>query len=297
MHLCSRLWGRSAYSKYARRRLLACLVRAWPDDGCVHRDGRLPRDLVLPLERMADDYQQSRSRRSTGRHSLFAHAVVLLFLFGVCASAFAHEPPLATLGPRVGVAIGAASRSNYRDLLLADQFASSLRASISNRGFSASGWLSRSSGGDSSEVLLSYSHKLPLVDIHVGYAHTNVDALHAHSFGSARLTLSTNVSARTQVDMTFDRFTDGAGELSSISYTRHLLERGKWSLDMRAGATWWNRSSGDAEAWSVRTLSRRVLRPHWELDIYAGFASGRSSALNEAIEDGVIAGLGITWTK
>lgn len=300
MHVSSRVSGRCAYQNDAGRSLPVRFVRTSLGRSDPGFEGKIPRELVRVLKSMANGGTQTGNlhcQRPTWWHRLLAPTVVAFFLFGDWTKAFAHEPSRVPLGPRGAIAIGTSSRLSYRDFLLDDQYSSSLRASISSRGFSASGWVSRSSDGDSSEVLLGYSHKLPLVDIHIGYARTNVDALHGHSFGSGRLTLSSNVSDRTQIDMTFDRFTDGAGELNSISVTRHLLEHSKWSVDMRAGATWWNLSAGDAEAWSVRALSRRALKPRWELDVYAGFASGRSSVMHETIEDGFIAGFGITWTK
>lgn len=224
-------------------------------------------------------------------------AVVLTILLAApIGSAMSRETPIRPAGPAVHLAFGAANAATYRDFSFDESLAPLIRASTSYRGFSASGWLTRSDHRSISEVFLAYSHKLPLVDVHVGYARTNVNPMHPAAFGSGRMVVSSNVSSTTQVDVTLDRWTGrDAGRLDGLALTRRLIEREAWTIDARASGSWWRRRTGDARGWSLRAMAERNLNAHWQVLGYAGYADGRTERPGEIVEGGVIAGLSIAW--
>lgn len=222
--------------------------------------------------------------------------VILALSFAPIGLAAARDTPTHPTGPAIEVALGLANEATYRDFRFDESLAPWARASVSYMGFSASGWMTHAEHRSIGELFLAYSHKLPLFDVHFGYARTIVDPMHPASFGSGRLVLSSNVSATTQVDFTLDRWTgSGAGRLDGLSVTRRVAETEAWTIDARASGSWWGRRTGDARAWSLRALGGRTLDAHWHLLGYAGYADGRTERPGEVVEDGFIAGLSIAW--
>lgn len=188
------------------------------------------------------------------------------------------------IGTRTEIVAGIASRSEYRDFLLRRSATVYAAASIAAHGFSASAWIS----GDSvSEMLVGYSHKLPVVDLHIAYVVANAP----HGLGGQflRIRAVNNNSRGTVVSFSGDWPKDGppivnlqgVHELAQVRSTRIALA----ASVTRVGTE--SRSSG-----SLRLLASTLLHPHTRLDLNAGYL--RAQAVPDASGKGPIVGISLS---
>lgn len=101
-------------------------------------------------------------------------------------------------GAHVEAGAGISSVSEYRDVVLGRSASAHAFAGISYYGFSASAWTSSGTFGWH-ELALAYSHKFPLVDIHLSYVNTRLGNGINWGRDTARLSVSNNLSTGTHL--------------------------------------------------------------------------------------------------
>jgi hypothetical protein len=235
-------------------------------------------------------------RRQPRSRAVAAVAILTPFLFPALCSG--RDTPLAPLGIQVRGALGEANSLSFRDFIVAKESAPWATFSVSHRGFSLSAWgsVGAEDGKVVSEVFASYSHKLPLIDLHLGVARVSIPSLREKSPLAGRLVLSSNVSSSKTIDLTFDHSLEGGGTTYGGAITFALIQGEAWLLDARAGATFMNDPDFKGDGWSLRLLASRRLASGVRPTAFLGYSEGSTRRRRSPeIADGVIAGFSLTF--
>lgn len=217
------------------------------------------------------------------------------------ASAQADAPPrdYLDLRPHFVVAPGFGSTTEFRDLLL--QKAASLRVAgtATYRGWSLSGTLDQaveSTGTRASELLATYSHKLPYVDLHLGAVHGRIDGNYSSGCTAASATASSNSLTSTKLDLTVQNDLSGACRLISVGASQVLWRRGSHQLDLRASANSWKTGVLKTDGWSVRLMGRSQLEANQSVHYHIAYIDSnlRQGAL-QSKPSGVTVGINYVW--
>lgn len=217
------------------------------------------------------------------------------------ASAQADAPPrdYLDLGPHFVVAPGFGTTTEFRDLLL--QKAASLRVAgtATYRGWSLSATLDQSvesTGTRASDLLATYSHKLPYVDLHLGIVHGRIDGDYSGGCTAASATASSNSLPSTKLDLTVQNDLSGACRLVSIGASQVLWRRGTHQLDLRASATNWKTDILKTDGWSVRLMGRSQLEANQSIHYHIGYVDSnlRQGAL-QSKPSGITVGINYVW--
>lgn len=204
------------------------------------------------------------------------------------------------LPPHVTTSIGFSSVLEYRDLLLKSAISGNIAATASYRGFtvSASGAQPFSSGRNHAvELVASYSHKLPFVDVHLGAVYCRIDRPTTTECGDIRIAFSTNTFRTTRLDFNADVSPFGNGHILSVGVAQRLKETESWVLEAKGSATTWNRENFDAAGWSLRLQGMYRITQQIGLHGHLGFI--QTWVTNPGAKDevnGVVAGLNAVWT-
>ena len=203
------------------------------------------------------------------------------------------------LPPHVTVSSGASSVLEYRDLLLKSALSGNLATTATYRGFTLSAFGAQpfSSGRTfATELVASYSHKLPLVDFHLGAVYCRIDRPTTTECADVRVALSTNTFRTTRVDLSADVSPFGKGHIISLGLTQQIKETESWILELKGSVTSWNRNNFDANGWSVRLQG--VYQINHTLGIHSHLGFLQSCVTNPGVRDesnGVIAGVNAVW--
>lgn len=217
-------------------------------------------------------------------------------LLGLSVAAAARDTPLQPLGVQVRGVVGVSSALVYRDLVLKEGTSPWGNFLVSGHGVSLSGWASVDSESQEtvSELFLAYSHKLPVIDLHVGLSRPSIPTIRDDDALAGRVTVSSNNSTRVVADFSLDRFFHGSESLLSGSVTVALIRRERWLVDARAGMTTCARSGEDLEGWSARLLAAYRPAHGPRLTAYLGYAETTSDDKRSTlIDDGFISGLSL----
>lgn len=227
---------------------------------------------------------------------------IAILLFNL-PSAFAGVTPpenFTDTPPHLTATIGASSLLEYRDVLIKSAFSGNVAATGTYRGFtlSASGAQPFSSGRfNASELVATYSHKLPFVDLHMGMVYCRIDRPTTTECGDLRVALSTNTFRSTRVDINADVSPFGKGHILSIGISQRIKETEFWTFELKGSATTWNRNNFDANGWSLRLLGMYRISPHLGIHGHLGFL--QSWVNNPGIKEeanGIVAGVNAIWT-
>ncbi len=233
-------------------------------------------------------------------------AMILCLLLSAVPSHAASSPDTATptqnlndLPPHVTLTAGASSVLEYRDLLLKSAISGALGTTATYRGFtfSAFGAQPFSSGRTlATELVASYSHKLPLVDLHLGAVYCRIDRPTTTECADVRVAFSTNTFRTTRVDLSADVSPFGKGHIISLGLTQQIKETESWILELKGSVTSWNRNNFDANGWSVRLQG--VYQINHTLGIHSHLGFLQSWVTNPGVRDesdGVIAAVNAVW--
>lgn len=233
------------------------------------------------------------------RHSLPISLLFLLINPVVWAGVTPPED-FTDLPPHVTTSMGFSSVLEYRDLLLKSAVSGNIAATASYRGFtvSASGAQPFSSGRNHAvELVASYSHKLPFVDVHLGAVYCRIDRPTTTECGDIRIAFSTNTFRRTRLDFNADVSPFGKGHILSVGVAQRIKETESWILEAKGSATTWNRENFDAAGWSLRLQGKYRISQQIGIHGHLGFI--QTWVTNPGTKDevnGVVAGLNAVWT-
>ena len=158
-------------------------------------------------------------------------------------------------GVRLEAGAGISSVSEYRDIVLARSSSAHAFAGIAYYGFSASMWAS-SGAVDWHEFALAYSHKFPLVDVHLSYVNTRLGNGINWGRDTVRLSVSNNLSADTHVLAFIERPLGHNGRHGySAVLTQRLGNVGPVDIAFRASTSTVRTPGQRSEGTSVKLLT------------------------------------------
>lgn len=230
------------------------------------------------------------------------HLALALVLVGPSqASAQADAPPrdYLDLGPHFVLAPGFGSTTEFRDLLLQKAASVRLAGTATYRGWSLSGTLDQSiesAGTRASELLATYSHKLPYADLHIGIVHARIDGSYSSECTAASLTASSNSLPSTKLDITVQSDLSGTCRLFAIGASQVLWRRGIHQIDFRVRANNWETDVLKTDGWSMRFMGRSQLDANQSLHYHVGYID---SSLNQGTlhsrPNGATVGINYVW--
>lgn len=230
------------------------------------------------------------------------HLVLTLVLMGSSqASAQADAPPhdYLDLGPHFVIAPGVGSTTEFRDLLLQRSASARLAGTATYRGWSLSGALDQSiesTGTRASELLATYSHKLPYADLHLGIAHARIDGEYSDECSSASLTASSNSISSTKLDLTIQNDLSDTCRFFAVGASQMLWQRGIHQIVFRVSASSWTTDTLETNGWSVRLMGRSQLDANQSLHYHIGYID---SDLNQdplqSRPSGATVGINYVW--
>ncbi|MBO1542140.1 hypothetical protein [Pseudomonas sp. OA65] len=203
-------------------------------------------------------------------------ALALVLVRPSQASAQADAPPrnYLDLGPHFVVAPGVGSSSEFRDILLQKSASARMAASANYRGWSLSGTLDKSiesTETHASELLATYSHKLPYVDVHLGIAHAQIEGDYSEECTSASLTASSNNFSSTNLDVTVQNDLADNCRFFAAGASQMLWQRGIHQIFFRASASSWTTDTLEADGWSVRLMGRSKIDENQSFHYHIGY--------------------------
>lgn len=217
------------------------------------------------------------------------------------AVAQADAPPrdYLDLGPHFVVAPGFGSTTEFRDLLLQKSASARLAGTATYRGWSLSGALDQSiqsAEPRAYELLATYSHKLPYVDLHIGIVHARIDGIYSSGCTAASLTASSNSLSSTKLDITVQNDLSGTCRLVSIGASQVMWRGGIHQIDFRVSANSWKTDVLKTDGWSIRLMGRSQLNANQSLHYHVGYID---SSLNQGTlqsrPSGATVGINYVW--
>ena len=220
-----------------------------------------------------------------------------LLLISTCTSTtFAQDIDVQDPHPIVQIAVGGFSALEYRDILLSRHAAATMGIAVSARGFSLSIWNGSTDGhGRVTETLLAYSHKLPVVDLHVGIAACSTSMVRISCRNTGRLSLTTNNSHSTVVEATIDEALSGSGHITSASIVRNLGQLGSVEWSARASAHQWRLANESANGGSVRLIGVKRLNNGPDIHFNLGYVDSQITRSTTVGSRGASAGITFLW--
>lgn len=198
-------------------------------------------------------------------------------------------------GARLEAGAGISSVSEYRDIVLARSSSAHAFVGVSYYGFSASIWAS-SGAFDWHELVLAYSHKFPLVDIHLSYVNTRLGNDINWGRDTARLSVSNNLSTGTHVLAFIERPLGHNGRHGySAVLTQRLGNVGLVDIALRASASTVDTPVLRSEGASVKLLAGWAATGDARWD--AHLALNRSVLNASTAERKSAAFVGLSFTK
>jgi hypothetical protein len=193
-------------------------------------------------------------------------------------------------GVHVEASAGIAARSEYRDFILQTGSSAFVAGSVAARGFSASVW-SASGAAEWREALVGYSHKLPIVDVHLAYVSSKAPYGLGGDF--ARIALTSNNSESTVVSITTD-LQHGGAALTNVRATHAFATNAPFQLAISASATRARLGADTKVGRSVRFHLAHSFGDGARLNAHAGYVSGQANPA--APSHGAVYGVSITHT-
>lgn len=237
----------------------------------------------------------------TSKIGLLAIVIAAIVWRPELAIAQADAPPrdYTDLGPHFVIAPGFGVSTEYRDLLLRNAASARLGLTATYRGFSLSGFAESSLTSPSakaSEIAATYSHKLPYIDAHFGFAACDLSGAVNGSCGGLRIAASTNSLPYTKVDITVDASPSGRGHTTSLGLAQQVWRSGPHQVDLRVSGTRWDWDATDASGWSVRAIGRYQIDQATSVHYHVGYISSRiEQSGTTSRPDGALAGLNFVW--
>lgn len=239
--------------------------------------------------RIRVSYCSPRSRLST-----------LAIAFILTASAvFAQSTGYLPTGPHFYAGAGAGGGLEYRNLLLGRPPSATFAAGATFRGLSVSAWQGldlTSTAHKATEVLGAYSHKLPLVDIHLGALWCRTDGGIGTCRSAARLGLTTNVGRKSSTEFLFDKAFEG-GRVFTLSGRRELWrnEATKVYWDMSASNINYGEITG--HGLTGRLVVSQEIASSTHIDFFWGGAFSRSKTMTRnTVGNGLLVGATLWWS-
>jgi len=162
----------------------------------------------------------------------------------------------------------------YRDLLLKTSFSARIGATVTYRGWSFSGSVDQStssSATQATEVLATYSHKLPLVDVHIGVVNARIDGIFSGGCSAASLSASSNSFLSTKLDFTLQDDFSGTCRSAALGASQLVWQRGVHQIDLRGSVNTWKTNALKTDGWSVRFIGRTQFDSIQSLHYHIGY--------------------------
>lgn len=217
------------------------------------------------------------------------------------ASAQADAPPhdFSDLGPHFIIASGLGITNEFRDLLLQKSASVRLGGTATYRGWSLSGALDQSTQSAEPrayELLATYSHKLPYMDLHIGIVHARIDGIYSSGCTAASLTASSNSLSSTKLDITVQNDLSGTCRLVSIGASQVMWRGGIYQIDFRASANSWKTDVLKTDGWSIRLMGRSQLDANQSLHYHVGYTdSNLNQGTLQSRPSGATVGINYVW--
>ncbi len=228
--------------------------------------------------------------------------VIILYLVGPSqASAQADAPPhdYKDLGSHFIIAPGFSSATEFRDILLQKSVSIRLAGTATYRGWSLSGAMDQRFQSDKTrayELLATYSHKLPYMDMHIGFVHARIDGNYSSGCTAANLTASSNSLSTTKVDLTIQNNLSGSCRMVSLGASQVIWRNSLHQVDFRASASSWKTDILKTDGWSIRLMGRSQLDAQQSLHYHVGYIESiLSQGTVQSRPSGATVGINYVW--
>lgn len=202
------------------------------------------------------------------RHLAAVRAAFFLTVSCVALSANADELDIQASGPAIRLQAGAASHLAYRDNLLSEQAAAYVFGGIAHNGFALSLWAAgANSRARAKELLLSYSYKLPLADVHAGYTYVDLGPTWGVNDGAWRVGATTNNSTSTEAELLHDRAINGPYRATTARITHKFWTSGPMTLAGQVSASRMKVPAGNSSCSTLALLLSKTLAPDLEFEL------------------------------
>lgn len=247
---------------------------------------------------------RSHHTQAASRFLLFGLSHLVLALVSVWprqASAQADAPPrnYLDLGPHFVVAPGAGATTEFRDILLQRSASARMAGSATYRGWSLSGALDQSIESTetrASELLATYSQKLPYADWHLGVAHAQINGSYSDECTSASLTVSSNELSSTIIDLTVQNDFADTCRFFAAGVSQMLWQRGVHQLVFRVSASSWTTDTLETDGLSVRLMGRSQLDKNQSLHYHIGHIDSHlNQGSLQSRPSGATVGINYVW--
>lgn len=217
------------------------------------------------------------------------------------AGAQADAPPhdYVDLGPHFVIAPGLGSTTEFRDLLLQKSASVRLTGTATYRGWSLSGALDQSiqtAETRAYELLATYSHKLPYVDLHIGIVHARIDGSYTSGCTAASLIASSNALSNTKLDIAVQNDLSNKCRLVAIGASQVVWRRGIHQIDFRVSANSWKTDVLKTNGWSMRLMGRSHLDANQSFHYHVGYIdSNLNQGTLQSKPSGATVGINYVW--
>jgi hypothetical protein len=204
------------------------------------------------------------------------------------------------LGPHFFASASTGGPLNYRDIILSTAPSASETVGATYGGFSVSFWNGTDltdSGNHAFEALGTYSHKLPLVDLHLGGYWCSTSGSLDHRSSGIRFSATSNTFRSAEIGLTFDQSFNGRDRTLGASGTKSVYHKGAVTVDLKASGTHWNYSGFSAGGISGRVMITDQLSKHAAIHFFLGGIGSRvTRSEGQQSKGALIAGATISWS-
>jgi hypothetical protein len=213
---------------------------------------------------------------------------------------FADNDGYLPLGPHVFASVSFESPLEYRDILLSSPVSANFAFAGTYRGFSVSVWHANdlsSTASAATEFYAAYSHKLPIVDFHVGVVSCSVSGRLNSCSNSARFSISSNSLRNTNLVFKLDQSFSNANRIFNLAGAHTIYAKNGLRLDVRLSGTHWNYAQFSANGFTARAIIGKKLRDNLGANFFVGLIESEISRNRTTSRVGApILGSSLSWS-
>lgn len=267
----------------------------------INRDGPAPQRSTFVPHALRNSRSGARLRFNLNIRQLSALFIppFLILVASLPTRASTGDDGYLPVGPHFFASATFESPLEYHDVLISSAPAASFTVGATYRGFALSVWHANdlsSAGSNATEAFASYSHKLPLVDLHVGAVWCSVSGRIESCKAGARVSLSSNTFRNTLMSITVDQSFTNSSRIFNVAVTQKVYSTHGIRFDVRAGATYWDYPRS-AKGVSARLMAAKQIRENLTVHLFAGLIESCTTNVTGCNRIGApIVGSSLSWS-